>query len=131
MKTFTFDYNNNRKEDCYYTINVTIEKIDDGSYYDIKYHYVFNNGSFETPPKIKLYKTLTHPFYLGGALTQYTFSNERENIDGVIVYVNEITTKMIDMLFMSDKQLELYCGKTNFQKYRQKIMIALCYFVRG
>ena len=126
-KIFTFRFNNDRKEEAYYDIIVTIKNVREGNFYDITYDYYFRSGSYDDPKKIKLYRCLMHPFYLRGGLTQYSLSDEKNNIDGVIVCKNPITTAMINMLSMPDSELERQCGNFSTQKYRQNIMISLCY----
>ena len=126
-KIFTFRFNNDRTEEAYYDIIVTIKNVRENKFYDITYDYYFRNGSYDDPKKIKLYKCLMHHFYLRGGLTQYSLSDEKNNIDGVIVCKNPITTAMISMLSMPDCELVTQCGNFSTQKYRQNIMISLCY----
>ena len=126
-KIFTFRFNNDRKEEAYYDIIVTIKNVREDKFYDITYDYYFRSGSYDDAKKIKLYRCLMHPFYLRGGLTQYSLSDEKNNIDGVIVCKNPITTAMINMLSMPDSELETQCGNFSTQKYRQNIMISLCY----
>lgn len=129
-QTFSFRYNNNRSEDAFYRVSVSVESIEQQKYYDIRIQYDFHPMSLKTDREIKLYKTLMHPFYLRGGLTQYNFSEERDNIDGMIVLQNELTTKHLEHLSMLDHKLEPICSPMNVQKYRKCIMIALCYFIR-
>jgi len=127
FKIFAFRFNNDRKEEAYYDIIVTIESVREDQHYDIRYDYHFRNGLYEDSKTIKLYKCLMHPFYLRGGLTQYNCSDDRSNIDGVIVCKNSITTSMIELLAMPDSELQHHCGDFTTQKYRQNIMISMCY----
>lgn len=128
-KMFSFKYNNDRTEDAYYDVVVTIDEIENHNYYDIKYQYYFREGNnLNTKQEIKRLKTFMHPYYLRGGLTQYNTNTSGNNIDGIIVPNQPLTTMMINHLEMTDKDLKLYCKDSSTQKYRQNIMITLCYF---
>lgn len=128
-KMFSFKYNNDRTEDSYYDVVVVVNEIENKNYYDIKYQYYFRKGkTVNTPQELKRLKIFMHPYYLRGGLTQYNTDTNNNNIDGIIVPNNPLSTMMINYLEMGDKDLKLYCKDSTTQKYRQKIMIALCYF---
>jgi hypothetical protein len=57
----------------------------------------------------------------------YTFEHLKRRILNKID-LNPLTTMMINHLEMADKDLKLYCKDSSTQKYRQNIMITLCYF---
>uniref|UniRef100_A0A6C0CM19 Uncharacterized protein n=1 Tax=viral metagenome TaxID=1070528 RepID=A0A6C0CM19_9ZZZZ len=124
---FSFKFNNDREEKAYYDVVVTINTIREDKYYEIKYQYLFRKDTYEDPKYIKHYKTVMHPFYLRGGLTQYNCVGDSDNISGAMVYKNPITTSMIRLLSMTDSELQEHCGHFSTQKYRQNIMISLCY----
>ncbi len=67
--------------------------------------------SNESNDKLKI---SLHPFY-----------NKNIDYDGVIVYKNEIITKMIEYLLMSDYDLQFYTRTSTVQNYRVNIMCSL------
>ena len=118
-KTFRFyDIFDNRDDVyCDVTINV-LEKISGGKpIYDISYYYNIPNISTDNY-KLSL---RAHPFF-------YSKNIKEEDKEGVIVFKNSMTDKLVEYLLMDPEELEKISGNTYWVQYKIKIMESLALF---
>ena len=104
--------------DPYYLVEILVKELkyeNENYYYDLTYNYKFISSierSEEYNYKLKL---SLHPFY----------DKKHCECTGVIVFKNEMITKMIEYLLMSDSDLKSISGLTTTQNYRVNIMNSL------
>jgi hypothetical protein len=112
------EFESNNLSKPYYLIEITVKELkyeNDKYYYDIGYNYEFVDSDTNSDKyNNKLLKISLHPFY-----------NKNIDYDGVIVYKNDMVTKMIEYLLMSDDELQIFTGSSTVQNYIVNIMCSL------
>lgn len=113
-----FDIFDNR-EDVYCDVKIiVIEKISgDVPIYDITYKYDIPYNSEEHFEKSKR----AHPFFYSKNITE-------DDKEGVIVFRNSLTEKLVEYLLMDKEDLEKISGNTWWVQYKIKIMETLAIF---
>lgn len=115
------EFEKNNLYDPHYLVKITIKELqyENGNhYYNIYYNYEFISSSTKSEDNNNLLKLTLHPFY----------NKKCIDSDGVIVFKNEMVTKMVEYLLMSDPELESNSGLSTSQNYRVNIMNSLALF---
>jgi len=106
----------------YYNLDITQKELEyeSGSfYYDIEYNFKFiSSDSFTSEENIK-HRNLAHPF------APFNNQDDDTKFEGVIVYKNELTKKLVEFLLMDYKELEQKIEHTSVQRYKSNIMESL------
>ena len=107
------------REDVYCDVTIiVIEKISGGlPIYDITYKYNIPYNSEEDLEKSKR----AHPFFYSKNITE-------DDKEGVIVFRNSLTEKLVEYLLMNKEELEKISGNTWWLQYKIKIMETLAIF---
>ena len=112
------EFENNDLSGPYYLVEITIKELkyeNGNNYYDINYEFKFIRSSTKSQEDNNKLKLTLHPFY----------NQKNIDYDGVIVFKNEMVTKMVEFLLMCDSDLESNSGLTTAQTYRINIMNSL------
>ena len=114
IKTFKFYdiFDNNELYYCNVTINIKELKYSNGIiHYDISYLYTYSDNLEQSKQ--------CNPFYYSSDIYN---SND---MYGVIIIKNEMTTIMVEYLMMDFDELQKYCGSTWSMQYKIYIMTML------
>jgi len=102
-------------------LNITQKELEyeSGSfYYDIEYNFKFIPSDQCTTKENIEHKKLAHPFA--------PFSSDDDTkYEGVIVYANELTKKLVEFLLMDYEELVKIIDHTTTQRYKSNIMESL------
>ena len=120
-KTFTFTdefyFGDSKDKPCCETKMTVIDKISNNSpVYVINYEH-----QIITPHKRSIILSI-EDLIVPCPFAFFKDENVRECFEGVIVIKNPMTTSMINMIMMDDKELEKYSGNSTAQSYRRNIV---------
>tara|TARA_B100001287_G_C22585884_1_gene483244 strand:- start:164 stop:553 length:390 start_codon:yes stop_codon:yes gene_type:complete len=117
-KTFKFydifdnkDEAEENKEYCYVTINVKSKLSGGKPIFDISYNYTYSNNKSQR----------ANPF-------NYSKNIQDVDMEGVIVYKNSLTEKLVEYLMMDREETEKVSGGIFWLQYKIKIMETLANF---
>lgn len=99
------------EEYCYVTINVKSKISGEKPIFDISYTYSYPNSGSQR----------ANPF-------NYSKNIERADMEGVIVFKNSLTEKLVEYLIMDQEETEKVSGGTYWLQYKIKVMETLANF---
>ena len=99
------------EEYCYVTINVKSKISGEKPIFDISYSYSYPNSRSQR----------ANPF-------NYSKNIEHTDMEGVIVFKNSLTEKLVEYLMMDQEETEKVSGGTYWLQYKIKVMETLANF---